>query len=173
MTFRELLEKLSPKLRGIAFKLRGFVSFLSEEDLYQEAVLHLWQDYNRGRIKDNTDSYILQGCYYHLRNYIRVVKDKKTLVSLDAAAREDEGPILQQSLYLTDERSLGYLDNLNDKLLAEAIRNNGLNGREKSIIEYFSQGMTTREVGRRLGVSHVSIVRAMTVIREKCRRHLD
>ncbi len=134
MEFNTLIKRISPKLKGIAFKLKGFVSFLSEEDFYQEAVSYLWSAHKAGTLDDKTDSYILQGCYFHLRNYIRTVKDKRALMSLDDIAADEESRPLRETLCLADERYCDYFDRLNDHLVVDAIRNNGLTSREKLIL---------------------------------------
>lgn len=173
MEFKVLIKRVSPKLKGIAYKLNGYVSFLSDEDFYQEAACYLWNEFKAGTLSDKTDSYILQGCYFHLRNYIRTLKDKRSLISLDDIAGDEGERSLKETLFLADERSLDYFDRLNDRLIVDAIRNNGLTSREKLILTYYSSGLNMRQVGSKLGVSHVSIVKAMAVIREKCQKHID
>jgi RNA polymerase sigma factor (sigma-70 family) len=173
MEFNTLIKRISPKLKGIAYKLNGYVSFLSDEDFYQEAVCYLWNEFKRGRIDDKTDSYILQGCYFHLRNYIRTIKDKRVVTSLENIVGDEGERTLKETLFLADERSHDYFDRLNDHLIVDAIHNNGLTRREKLILTYYSSGLNMRQVGSRLGVSHVSIVKAMAVIREKCQKHID
>lgn len=172
MEFNTLIKRINPKLKGIAFKLKGYVSFLSEEDFYQEAVSWLWSAHEAGKLEGKTDSYILQGAYFHLRNYIRMVRDKRCLTCLDDICDDQEaGP--KETLLLADESSFDYFDRLNDRMIVDAIRNNGLTSREKLILDYYSKGMNFRQVGSRLGVSHVSIVKAMSAIRLKCLKHID
>jgi RNA polymerase sigma factor (sigma-70 family) len=173
MEFKTLIKRINPKLKGIAYKLNGYVSFLSDEDFYQEAVCHLWNECKAGKLDDKTDSYILQGCYFHLRNYIRTIRDKRSLSSLDDIVGDEGERSLKDSLFLADEGSLNYFDRLNDHLIVDAIRNNGLTSREKLILTHYSKGLNFRQVGSKLGVSHVSIVKAMAVIREKCQKHID
>jgi DNA-directed RNA polymerase specialized sigma subunit len=141
MDFKELVRKISPKLKAITHRLNGRFTFFNDEDLYQEALIYLWVDFNQRKLDDKTDSYILQGCYFHLKNYIRIIQDKKALVSLDA--------------------------------LVETIRNNGLTEREKDIFNLALSGLTTREIGNKLGISHVRVIKLQKKIREKCREHLD
>ena len=83
MSFEELIERISPKLKGIIYKIHGSFHSLSEEDLYQEAVLQLWVDHNNGKLSDKTDSYILQSCYFYLKNYMRSLQDKTSLMSMN------------------------------------------------------------------------------------------
>ena len=83
--FEEMLRKLSPTLRRITHKLNGHFTFFDEDDLFQEALEHLWMAFQDGSLGDKTDSYVLQGCYFHLKNYIRKTADKAKLIS-DASA---------------------------------------------------------------------------------------
>lgn len=172
MTYEELIEKLTPTLKRITYKINGHLSFLDHEDLFQEALIHLWEEFNQGTLTDKTDSYILQGCFFHLKNYLRKVRAKPILISIDKIINEN-GLTLGENLSSNEAHSEDLLNHLNDELLAEDIRNNGLKPREKKILEYFAQGLTTREIGKHCGVSHVRIVKIMSGIREKCRKHID
>jgi len=166
------VKKLSPKLRRITRKLNGHFTFFDEDDLYQESLLHLWLDFKSEKLLDKTDSYILQGCYFHLKNYIRKVRDKAGLVSIERSldnAGEREG--LSEILSLEASRlPLGEIDN---KIIFERVINNKLTSREKEVLEFSLQGLTTREVGRRFGISHVRIVKIKNRIKEKCLKIRD
>jgi RNA polymerase sigma factor (sigma-70 family) len=172
MDFVGLLKRISPKLRGITYRLNGRHCFFNDEDLYQEALVHLWESFRRGVLGDKTDSYILQGCYFYLKNYMRKNFEKGCLVSLESE-NQDEGGVALRDVIAGDFNKSGYLDYLHDKLLAEVIQNNGLLQREKEILRLYAQGLATREIGERLGVSHVSVVKATRRIRQKCLRYLD
>jgi len=168
MNFEELHKKLSPTIKRIAWKLNGHY----RSDLYQEATVHLWTNFLRGKLCDKTDSYILQGCYFHLKNYIRKVNERSNIISIDSALTLNEESTIEDILgkYWSSDDCR---DGLHNKLLAESIKNNGFNPKEKRLLEYFGQGMTTRDIGKRLGVSHVSVVKLMRKIRIKARKHLD
>ena len=60
MSFEELLEKITPTLKRITYRLNGHFSFFNDEDLFQEALMHLWVEFQQGKLNDKTDSYILQ-----------------------------------------------------------------------------------------------------------------
>jgi RNA polymerase sigma factor (sigma-70 family) len=172
MDFNLLLKRISPILKRIIFRLNSRFTFFNEEDLYQEAVIHLWQDCNNGKLSDKTDSYVLQGCYFHLKNYIRKNRVKVRCVSIEEQV-DEEGLNYREYLSFQDTAGREYLDNLHNKLLAETIRNNGLTSREKEILSFYAQGLASREIGKRLGVSHVRVVKLMSRIREKCKKYLD
>ena len=116
MDFRELTSRISRKLKGIACKLNGHPSFLNEEDLYQEAMVHLWLDCQGGKLTDKTDSYILQSCYFHLKNYLRKNYDKARLVSLENSA-DEEGKELNLDNILSLGRPESSFELINAKLL--------------------------------------------------------
>lgn len=164
MSFEELVKRISPTLKRITYKLNGHFSFFSDEDLFQEALVHLWEDFREGKLDDKTDSYILQGCYFHLKNYLRKVQTKTNLVSLDALLNE-EGTDLEERLSL--ENSESCFDNLDCKLLMEKIQNGGLTKRESEVLSLCLEGLTTREIGKVLKVSHVRIVKIKANIRRK------
>jgi len=172
MDFERVVAKISPKLKGIAFRLNHRFTFFNEEDLFQEALIHLWKEFCSGKLADKTDSYILQGCYFHLQNYIRSAKDKFTSFSLDAHYVKDSDNY-EEPLELKDERSGDYFERLNREMIADVIRNNGLTSREKNLLPFFAEGLTIREIGRKVGVSHVSILKMREEIRRKCLKHLD
>jgi RNA polymerase sigma factor (sigma-70 family) len=171
MTFESLTQKLSPKLKAIAYRLNHQFTFFNEEDLYQEALIRLWQDSRTGRLDDKTDSYILQGCYFHLKNYIRKNRVKAKLVSIEENIGLGENSF--EDLFLKDEKSPDLRDYLNDLLLAETIYNNGFTRREKLVLRFYAEGLTTRQIGERLGVSHVSVVKMTNKIRDKGRKYKE
>jgi RNA polymerase sigma factor (sigma-70 family) len=172
MEFEKLAKRLTPKLKGIAYRLNHRFTFFNDEDLYQEALVHLWRENASGKLADKTDSYILQGCYFHLQNYIRTAKDKFSSYSLDVHEGE-EGEYYEDPPALKDEKSSDYFERLNREMIVDVIRNNGLNGRERELLPYFAEGLTVREIGRRVGVSHVRILKMKEAIRRKCLKHID
>ena len=173
MTFEGLAKKISPTLKRITYRLNGHFTFFNEDDLYQEAMIHLWHDFNQGKLSDKTDSYILQGCYFYLKNYIRTHRDKVTLVSLEASLSSDEERSIEEILPFQKAEERSVRDYFHDKFLSEAILNNGFTPREKEILKGTAEGLTTREIGSRLGISHVGVIKLMRRIKEKCRVYTD
>ncbi len=170
--FEDILKRITPTLKRITYKLNGHSTLFNDEDLFQEALLHLWQDFNAGKLNDKTDSYILQGCYFHLKNHIRKAKARIKLVSLDTIINE-EGASLKETLLLKDDCSKRCFGELNNKMLVEAIRNNGLTRKEKYILSLYADGLTTRETGQRLGISHVRVIKLMARVKDRCKKYLD
>jgi len=172
MSFQELHQKLSPTIKRIAYRLNGHYRSFNHDDLYQEATIHLWSNFLKGKLSDKTDSYILQGCYFHLKNYIRKVNERSNIISIDTALNTNEEATVEDILgkyWASDDCR----NDLHNRLLAQSIQNNGFAPREKRLLTYFSQGLTTRDIGKRMGISHVSVVKLMQKIRIKARKHLD
>jgi len=172
MSFEELHRKLSPIIKRIAYRLNGHYRSFNHDDLYQEAIIHLWDNFLKGELNDKTDSYILQGCYFYLKNYIRKINERPNVISVNTALNTNDPATVEDILgeYWACDDCRGQLHN---KFLAQSIRDNGFNFREKRLFAYFSQGLTTRDIGKRLGISHVSVVKMLKRIRSKAQKYLD
>ncbi len=164
MDFEILVKRITPKLKGITYRLNGHFSFMSHDDLYQEALLHLWMDFQGNKFADKTDSYILQGCYFHLKNYIRKVQDKARLTSLEELSQE-EGVRLEERL--AEDNPIDCFCYLDSKILVENINTGRSTEREKQVLSLLGQGLTVREIGKRIGVSHVRVIKLKNRIRQR------
>jgi RNA polymerase sigma factor (sigma-70 family) len=172
MPFEGLLKKLSFKIKGIVFRLNSREASFDNDDLYQEAVAHLWRAHTAGTLADKTDSYILQGCYFYLKNYLRTHRTNARLVSLDAPRNNDNDEHCPEEIgALASNEPLR--EEAHCRLLIERIRNNGLTAREKDVFLLSLEGLTMREIGARLGISHVRAVKLSKAMRVKCRAHMD
>jgi RNA polymerase sigma factor (sigma-70 family) len=163
MSFEILVKRISPTVKKIAHKLNGHYTFFNDEDLYQEAMMHLWIDFREGILVDKTDSYILQGCYYHLKNYIRKTQDNAVLVSLNNPIGE-EGTVMEEIL---PADSIDLLDYLESKMEVETVEKKYLTQREKEVLSCFLEGMSMREIGRKIGISHVMVLKIRNKIKDK------
>lgn len=170
--FTLLVKRLMPTIRRISYRASKGFSYFDHEDLFQEALIYLWNSHLSGKLEDKTDSYMLQGCYFNLKNYIRTHSRNTKAVSFESLVGED-GDILENVLSLSREQPKAYLEYFHNKFLVDTIRNNGLSTREKEVLFLYAEGLTTREIGARLGVSHVSVVKIMGRAKEKCKKHLD
>ncbi|HEY3278295.1 MAG TPA: sigma-70 family RNA polymerase sigma factor [Syntrophorhabdaceae bacterium] len=166
MTFDSLVHRISPTLKRITRKLNGHYSFFNDEDLYQEALTRLWIDYREGVLGDKTDSYILQGCYFHLRNYLRKVQDNVTILSLNAPMGEDGGR-LEDSMASDDNLTFEQLESRMQMEVAEKMY---FTERETRVLMLFMEGMSMREIGGRLGISHVMVLKIRNRIKDKYTR---
>lgn len=163
MTFEDLAGRLSRTIKRIARKLDGRFAFIDEGDLYQEALIHLWIHYSEGKLEDKTDSYILQGCYFHLKNVIRKIHDNGTFISL-STVNEEDGTALAELLLPKDMSSFAQIEG---RMHVEAIEASGMTEREKNVLVSCMEGMTTREIGKRMGISHVAVVKIRNKIKIK------
>ncbi len=168
MSFEYLIEKISLPLKKITKRLNGRFSSFDDEDLFQETLLHLWTEWEKGNLDNKTESYILQGCYFHLKNHLRKTQNKVNLMSFDEPIDEN-GNSLEEILPSNLPSPSEYLEN---ELLIEEIGKK-LSRREKEILALFLKGMTTREVGKKLGISHVMVVKLKGRIRSKCKKGFE
>ncbi|MFA5255264.1 MAG: sigma-70 family RNA polymerase sigma factor [Candidatus Omnitrophota bacterium] len=162
--FERLIKKLSPAIRGISHRMNGHFAFFSDEDLCQEALAYLWISFQNRKLENKTDSYILQGCYYHLKNYIRVSADKARLISMETPI-DDEGTMMKDVISSKEEFAYNGAE---ERGAPESIDVYGLSEREKEVVNLSLKGLTTREIGFELKVSHVAIVKMKRRIRRKC-----
>jgi len=146
--------------------MNGHFTFFNDDDLCQEALIHLWGLFQGGELDDKTDSYILQGCYFHIKNYIRTSVDKVSFSSLDSPIDED-GTMLGE--VIASGGSLP-VDQVEDRLLSEEVRKSPLDERELKIIDMSMAGLTVRQIGERLGVSHVAVIKLRKKIMAKCEK---
>jgi RNA polymerase sigma factor (sigma-70 family) len=148
--------------------LNGRSHFFNEDDLYQEAVVHLWTDFKEGKLSDKTSSYVLQGCYFYLKNYIRKTQDGASLVRLSCLGQDQEEIDLENFVSLKNPKT--DLDDLSGKILLEDIQREPWTEREKDVLSLSLSGLTVREIGLKLGVSHVAIVKIRNKIKDKCQK---
>jgi RNA polymerase sigma factor (sigma-70 family) len=163
MSFEVLIKRISPTLQRITQKLNGHFTFMDHEDLFQEAMLHVWTDFQGGVLDDKTDSYVLQGCYYHLKNYVRTVQDKAPLVSLSDVV--DEGAVRLEEIL--EAENVAVFDYVEGKMQVEALLKSGLTQRERDVLALSMEEMTTREVGKKLGISHVAVVKVRNKLKSR------
>jgi len=171
MTYEQLVKQITPKLKGIICRLGGRYHGFGDDDLYQEAMIHLWEDFSSGVLQDKTESYILQGCYFHLKNHLRKFAPKLRIATPEYPEDCEEGVSSDLMLNVASPESL--LDAVHCGMLIEQIRNNGLTKQEKMIFNFALEGLTVREIGERIGVSHVRVVKLRKSIAAKCLKHMD
>lgn len=166
MLYESMVYRISPTLKRITRKLNGHHRFFDENDLYQEALAHLWTNFTKGKMDDKTDSYILQGCYFHLKNYLRTVKENAQILSLSDPV-DGNGTTLEDCLVPDDSDSV---ETIIDRLDVEKFEKDYLTQKEKVVLELFCEGMSTREIGAKLGISHMMVWKIKNRIREKYSR---
>ncbi|MCQ9208239.1 MAG: sigma-70 family RNA polymerase sigma factor [Omnitrophica bacterium] len=166
MDFETLYNRLAPILKKIATSYKARGAFIDQDDLYQEMTVHLWKRFGQGVPFGVNESYIIQGCKFHIFNYLRKNREKTVILSLERSRTQD-GSKLEDVLSCQSEPLSRCLER---KTVFEEIRNNGFTKREKEVLTYLVKGFTVREVGGKLGISHVMIVKYKNRIIKKWRR---
>ena len=155
MDFDVLYNRISPRLKQMARRqCYGSLSF-DENDLYQAMCVHLWNNFKDGVPDGLNDNYIVNGCRFHILNYIRTEREKASLLSLEDTLC-DGGSTLKDFIESKDE-PLHY--NIDRKIIYDYVRNNGFSKREKEVFFLLLEGRTMREVGKCLGISHVMVIK--------------
>jgi len=155
MDFETLFKKISPRLRRLALGYNNRVRAFDRDDLYQEMCVSLWSKFKDGVPEGLNEAYIVKGCRFHILNCLRKNRDKVILVSLEAPINDD-GSRLKDILPATKES----LDrSIERDLTIEEIKNDGFTPREKQVFSLSLEGYTVREVGKKLGISHVMVVK--------------
>jgi RNA polymerase sigma factor (sigma-70 family) len=174
MDFEKTYKKIEPNIRAMINSIKYRPSYIDEEDLLQEVSIYLWKVWKENGFAKNTDSYILQGGKFYLKNYIRCADDKFNRLSIDEVIDEREHTLKD---VLPDNFSLEkYIEN---KIFLEEILKNGLSKREKQVLFYLwkgyrykTNGYTTREIGKLLGISHVRVIKIKENINKKIKKYL-
>jgi len=155
VNYDELYKKISPKLKRIARKHNGHGLFIDEDDLYQEMCIYLWDHYKDGMPTDVNESYVAKGCEFHILNYIRKNRNSASFVSMEQPLN-DNGDMPGDVIAATTKP----MDELLDKeITMDEIRNNGFSKKEKAVFFLLVEGRTAREVGERLHISHVMVLK--------------
>ncbi|MEK7578274.1 MAG: sigma-70 family RNA polymerase sigma factor, partial [Patescibacteria group bacterium] len=132
--------------------------FIDKDDLYQEALINLWERLREGRLNNKTSSYIVRGCYFHIQNYIRTHKVKNNTLSLEEPMETESG----ERFCLKDaigDQSQDLARQLNSRFIVDDIMNNGLTKREKDVFRLLYAGLNIRQIAIKLGISHVRVVK--------------
>ena len=158
MNFETLLKRISPRLKILAKRLvfgYNIYGFFDEEDLFQEMHIHLWNNFGNGVSSDFNNAYIIKGCEFYIRNYLRKKREKVRILSLEKPINE-YGDTLKDILPDTKESLANYVDR---KITISEIKNNGITKREREVFLSILGGYTVREIGRKLGISHVMVIK--------------
>ncbi len=164
MEFKELVDKFSKRIRYLVSNSVIPSQGIGKEDLYQEILIHLWQSWSQGELEGKTDSYIIKGCYFYLKNYLRKFGEKARIINLNEPIDEESdislGELIPDPRPLFDER----IDNI---LFIQQMKEKELTRRENEVFELLSQGYTLRDIGKSLGISHVRVLKIKEHISKK------
>lgn len=158
MDFDELYKKISPRLKRIAKRHNGHGLFIDGDDLYQEMCIYLWDHYGGGMPDGVNESYIAKGCEFHILNYMRKNKPGAGFVS---AVSMDQ-PLNENGDTASDiipDRARPIDESLDKEIVVNDIKNNGFSEKEKAVFFMLAEGMTSREVGSKLDMSHVMVLK--------------
>ena len=162
----KIINRIRYQLKAIIRKINIKYQYIDIDDLYQEALLYLWQQNEIGKLKNKNDSYILQGCYYHLKNHIRTnIKDNyKQINSLDSTNSFYGTP--DKNNKNKEENQDVFYQNFDEHLYQEEF-NKRLSLREKILLDLRIKGLTIREIGKKMGISHTMVAKMRKKIIEK------
>ena len=165
MDFEEIYDKFSVPITRLARKSRGYSNFINEEDVTQEMLIHLWQEYQNGKFQDKTDSYIIQSLWFCSKNYIRKKAKKRSFLSLDDQI-DGEGVSLKDTI---KDHSPSPAETVENKILIQEMMDSGLAEREKEVLYLSLEGCNLREIGKTLEISHVMAFKIRESIQRKIR----
>jgi len=99
----------------------------------------------------------------NLKNYIRMMQDKATFISINV-------PVGDEEVNVEEFLPVHEMDNVNrilGELDIEMLEKRYLSMREKEILEFFLEGMSMREIGKKLGISHMMVWKIRNRIKGK------
>ena len=137
------------------------------EDLLQEALIHLWltENYRPGQ----TRSWYLQSCKFHLLHYL---VSGRSIDSPKRKSRQREMPTDEED----NEKLLNHIDHSDSLFGWVSARDiisllaSHLIPIERSVLDYFAQGLGPREIGRELQMSHTMVIKHRRKIAAVLRR---
>lgn len=144
--------KTRQKLWRIVRQLSGDTA--AHDDLMQEALLHLWQ--RETQTPAQTQSWYLQSCRFHLLSYLNRGR------SVDSFKRRQDQCASHEEFDAAQSLSRGSADGespLDSVCVLDIIEllSRKLNPREQDILAHLIQGSGTREIARKLSISHQSV----------------
>jgi len=168
----EIINRLKFQLRAIIRKLNLHHQYIDGEDLYQETLLFLWQQNRDGKLKNKNDSYILQGCYYYLKNHLRkYIKSKNRESDYNQYYNSSK-----QGQEIDNNNQLNYHSHSNydmDEYLYYDDFKQVLSFKEKRLLNLKLKGLSSREIGRELGISHTMVLKIRKKIITKYNYYIE
>lgn len=137
------------------------------KDLLQEAMIHLWL--TESSRPGQTKSWYLQGCKFHLLHYLNSGR------SIDSRKRHFDGAqhFDESADGLENEWERGADDSVLSWVSARdlfSLLTQHLTPVENRVLHCLAEGMRTREIGRRLNISHTMVSRHRCKIAELVKR---
>ncbi|HAM38311.1 MAG TPA: hypothetical protein DCP53_02760 [Elusimicrobia bacterium] len=169
MNFNDIIELVKKELEQISLRYNNYSNYVDKNDLFSEMILHLWQEWKCKKFDNKTKSYIIQSCYFYLRNYLRINEDKYKILSLDDSVNDD-GLTVKDTI---SDNSVPMLDVVEYDMVFQKIVNNGLSRIEKEIYKLIYNEYTVREIGKKLNISHTMVVKHKKNILKKVSKYYD
>ena len=104
----------------------------------------------------------------HLKNYLRKFREKAKLVSLQEPFGENGVPLEE---LIPDQKSL-ITERWDDAIFIQQMKEKELTRREKEVAEFLSQDYTLRDIGKKLGISHVRVLKIKENIGKKFKKRM-
>ena len=122
----------------------------------------------RKNVKKTTVSQYLADYTFDDKSHIRKTQDGVSLVRFSCFNEEEEEVDLENLISLKNPQT--DFENLRGKIFLEDMQRENWTQREKDILSLSLNGLTVREIGEKLGISHVMVVKLRNKIREKCQK---
>lgn len=164
MNFETILNELTPKLNAISRRTSIISPYLDSSDLFQEMSVHLYNRWKKDDLSGYTKSYILQSCWFHMKNYLRTSCDKTYTSSLNE--KIDDSDISLLDIMPDETTSLNDIVDY-DITVDTILMSDSLTDREKEVFTLTLDGYTTRDIGARLGISFVRVSKIQNNIKKK------
>lgn len=156
-------ERLFAENTKLAYSMihRYYPTFAHDEDIHQEALLGLWQaclsfDKNKSQFSTYAGTCILNRVRRALKNRLR----QPDMVSLSAPIGDDNTSVLED--VLEDPYPGTDVGKVALKIFLE-----GLSGRDRKLIAYKAEGLTQRQIARKLGLSQTIVNRDLKRLRQQ------
>ena len=126
------------------------------EDLMQEALIHLWQVQEQS--PGQTKNWYVQNCRFHLLHYLAL---GRSVDSPKRRASQVHPPDHDEDLDHWLDRFEGSNTVLQDVSARDMLESLSklLSPREIRVLQWLAEGVGTREIARRLGISHPMVVK--------------
>ncbi|MFH1416091.1 MAG: sigma-70 family RNA polymerase sigma factor [Elusimicrobiota bacterium] len=166
MKFEELLDELSPGLVAISKNISSNDSSFDSDDMVQEMMINLMNRWKNSEIEGFNNSYILQSCWFHIKNHLRKYNRSYETLTLDEYTDDDRSKGLIDVYDNSDENEDEY-ELLEGKILKEDIEKEDLTEREKEVLSLTLGGYTLRETAAALKISFVRVHKILNNIKSK------
>lgn len=168
MEFAELVKRFSSYLKRLSNKVAISSHIIGQDDLYQEMLYRLWEGSIRGEFEGKNDAYIRGSCYFHLKNYLRRHTERVNLISLNEPF-DEHGNTLED---IIPDQTASFDVRVDDALFIQQMKNKELTRREQEVTELLGQGYTLRDIGKKLNISHVRVLKIKENIGSKFTKRL-